>query len=103
MKHSPIFWTTLLSDLEVYIQACKEPDKDMNKHVFPHSLKQDIVINSALPLDSITVKHTGGDGYIFDHVDIYLANGSLIRCGSLTTSGLLVDNEQTMDVECLQQ
>ena len=52
-------------------------------------------------LEKITVKHTGADGYIFDHVDIFLEDGTVIRCGSLTTVGLLVDNEDTMDVDCL--
>ena len=61
---------------------------------------QNVLFTNEAPSYRVTVKHSGADGYSFDHVHINQANGGVVRCDP-SISPETIDNKETALLSCV--
>ena len=59
-----------------------------------------MLFSPAAPSYRVTAKHKGTDGYSFEYVHIYLANGGGVRCTPPTTPQS-IDNDEMAVLSCV--
>ena len=64
------------------------------------SIFQNVLFSPDAPSYRVTAKHKGTDGYAFDYVHVYLANGGGVRCTPPTVPHV-IDNTDMAILSCV--